>query len=133
MLQKEVVERMAAEPGSKTYGRLSVMLQVWCSVEPLFVIGPGAFKPAPKVDSVFARLIPHPAPPYSIDDKLFFAKLVTASFSQRRKTLRNSLRKLVEAEVIENAGIDPSIRAERLSLEEFVTLANMACKKESLT
>ncbi len=129
MLQKEVVERMAAEPGSKTYGRLTVMLQTLCEVESLFEIGPGAFKPAPKVNSALVRLIPFKNPPFAISDQAFFAQMVTAAFSQRRKTLRNGLRDLVDSETMEEAGINPSIRAERLTLKEFVTLANNACKK----
>ncbi|MES9904766.1 MAG: 16S rRNA (adenine(1518)-N(6)/adenine(1519)-N(6))-dimethyltransferase RsmA [Sedimenticola sp.] len=129
MLQKEVVERMAAAPGCKAYGRLTVMLQTMCEVESLFEIGPGAFKPAPKVNSALVRLTPYQKPPHSISDQAFFANMVTTAFSQRRKTLRNGLRDLVESETMVEVGIDPSIRAERLTLEQFVTLSNMACKK----
>ncbi|MCW8906914.1 MAG: 16S rRNA (adenine(1518)-N(6)/adenine(1519)-N(6))-dimethyltransferase RsmA [Sedimenticola sp.] len=128
MLQKEVVDRMAAGPGSKTYGRLSVMMQAWCRIDPLFEIGPGAFKPAPKVDSAIVRLIPYDKAPYPVDDSAYFAGLVAAAFSQRRKTLRNSLRQLVSRETMEAAGIDPASRAERLSLEDFTRLSNLACK-----
>lgn len=128
MLQKEVVDRMAAGPGSKTYGRLSVMMQAWCKIDALFEIGPGAFKPAPKVDSAIVRLIPYAEPPYVIDDSAYFSRLVTGAFAQRRKTLRNSLSKLMDADQIAAAGIDPSLRAERLSLGDFVRLANLACK-----
>lgn len=128
MLQKEVVERMAAGPGSKTYGRLSVMMQAWCRVVPLFEIGPGAFKPAPRVDSAIVRLLPYAEPPHVIEDAACFARLVTSAFAQRRKTLRNSLGKLLRAEQISAAGIDPSLRAERLSLADFARLANLACK-----
>ncbi|MEW7983217.1 MAG: 16S rRNA (adenine(1518)-N(6)/adenine(1519)-N(6))-dimethyltransferase RsmA [gamma proteobacterium symbiont of Phacoides pectinatus] len=127
MLQKEVVERMAAAPGGKEYGRLSVMLQVRCRVEPLFDIGPGAFRPAPKVESAFVRLLPFATPPYRIDDGVRFAAIVAAAFSQRRKTLRNSLRKLVEEAHFEHAGVDPALRAERLPVRGFVDLANAAC------
>ena len=128
MLQKEVVDRMAAGPGSKTYGRLSVMMQAWCQIEALFEIGPGAFKPAPKVDSAIVRLIPYTEPPHTIDDTVYFSRLVTSAFAQRRKTLRNSLGKLMHADQITAAGIDPSLRAERLSLADFVRLSNLACK-----
>jgi len=128
MLQKEVVDRMAAGPGSKTYGRLSVMMQAWCNIEALFEIGPGAFKPAPKVDSAIVRLVPYREPPHPIDDAACFAQLVTSAFAQRRKTLRNSLSKLMDAEQISAAGIDPTLRAERLSLGDFARLANLACK-----
>jgi len=124
LLQKEVVERMAAGPGGKTYGRLGVMIQARCRVESLFVIGPGAFQPPPKVDSAFVRLIPHREPRYDIRDQAGFARLVAQAFSQRRKTLRNTLKPLLSAEAITACGIDPSIRAEQLSIEELVHLAN---------
>ena len=124
MLQKEVVKRMAAEPGSKAYGRLSVMLQVKCAVMPLFDIGPGAFKPAPKVDSAFVRLQPHPKPVVQIDDYTVFKQVVTQAFAQRRKTLRNSLSELIDADGMQALGIDPVTRAERLGLDEFAALAN---------
>ena len=126
MLQREVVERMAAEPGSKTYGRLSVMLQARCEVIPLFDIGPGAFTPAPKVDSAFVRLTPHRTAVYQIDDYPLFQRLVTAAFSQRRKTLRNALRNLMTEAEIMAAGQVPGIRAEQLSVAEFAALANAA-------
>ena len=124
MLQKEVVERMAAGPGSKTYGRLSVMLQVRCSVASLFDIGPGAFTPAPKVDSSIVRLVPHAEPPFPIDDEKRFAQIVGQAFGQRRKTLRKSLSKLIPAEAFEKAGIDPIERPEQLSPAQFAALAN---------
>jgi 16S rRNA (adenine1518-N6/adenine1519-N6)-dimethyltransferase len=123
LLQKEVVERMAAAPGSKNYGRLSVMLQVRCRVEPLFVIGPGAFQPPPKVDSTLVRLTPFTVPPHAIPDPALFARLVSAAFSQRRKTLRNALRALLDAESIAACGIDPAARAETLAVVDFVRLA----------
>jgi len=128
MLQKEVVERMAAEPGSRDYGRLSVMLQTRCRVTPLFTIGPGAFRPAPKVDSAFVRLLPYATPPYAIDDPERFAQVVQQAFSQRRKTLRNCLRGTIDAEQISALGIDPSIRPEQLGIDEYVRLANKIAK-----
>lgn len=128
MLQREVVERMAAGPGSRTYGRLSVMLQARCRVEPLFTIGPGAFTPAPKVDSTFVRLLPHTKPPCQIDDWAQFGQLVTQAFSQRRKTLRNSLRKQLDAAAIMAAGVDPSLRPEQLRLGDFAALARQLAK-----
>jgi len=124
MLQKEVVKRMAAEPGTKAYGRLSVMLQAKCMVIPLFDIGPGAFKPAPKVDSAFVRLQPYQQLPVQIDNYDFFTQVVTQAFSQRRKTLRNSLRELINEEGMQALGIDPTLRAERLTLDQFALLAN---------
>lgn len=126
MLQKEVVARMAAAPapGSKTYGRLSVMLQIRCQVEQLFPIAPGAFNPPPKVDSAFVRLIPYAQLPYPLSDFDLFSRIVTQAFSQRRKTLRNTLKSLVSAEVMEQAGIDPVLRAEQLSPAQFARLSN---------
>ncbi len=128
MLQQEVVERMAAQPGGRTYGRLSVMLQARCQVTALFTIPPDAFSPAPKVNSAFVRITPCTTPPVQIDDQQLFQQLVTQAFSQRRKTLRNSLSKLLDAETIQQLGIDPGLRAERLSVEEFSRLANATCK-----
>ncbi len=128
MLQKEVVERMAASPGGKDYGRLSVMLQLRCQVIPLFTIGPGAFYPAPKVDSAFVRLLPHVEPPVSIEDQAAFARLVAQAFSQRRKTLRNSLRGLLTSEQMQALDVDPGARAETLDVAAFARLANAAYK-----
>ena len=123
MLQKEVVERITAQPGSGQYGRLSVMMQYHCQTEMLFTVGPGAFRPAPKVDSAIVRLTPYRQPPVEVNpDSL--AKLVARAFAQRRKTLRNNLKGLLDTDAIEAAGIDPGIRPERLSLEEFARLAN---------
>jgi 16S rRNA (adenine1518-N6/adenine1519-N6)-dimethyltransferase len=123
MLQKEVVERMAAAPGSKVYGRLSVMLQAWCEVTALFNVGPGAFKPPPKVDSAVVRLVPRAATTIGIEDRLHFAAVVRAAFGQRRKTLRNALRALCDAGQLQAAGIDPQLRAEQLAVADFVRLA----------
>lgn len=125
MLQKEVVDRMAAAPGGKVYGRLSVMLQAYCTVTSLFKVSPGAFRPPPKVDSAVVRLVPKPADRIGIDDPKRFAAVVRAAFGQRRKTLRNSLGGVCPAECIEAAGIDPQTRAERLEVADFVRLANL--------
>ncbi len=124
MLQKEVVERMAAHPGDDAYGRLSIMLQYHCDVVKLFNVGPGAFKPAPKVDSAVVRLIPHTTKPVQINDEKLFAKLVNQAFSQRRKTLRNCLKTFLSAEEIQACGIDPIVRPEILSLADFANLSN---------
>ncbi|MGD8619970.1 MAG: 16S rRNA (adenine(1518)-N(6)/adenine(1519)-N(6))-dimethyltransferase RsmA, partial [Gammaproteobacteria bacterium] len=124
MLQKEVVERMAAEPCSRQYGRLSVMLQYRCEVIPLFNIGPGAFSPPPKVESAFVRLVPYSQPPVQVNDTVAFEQLVRQAFAQRRKTLRNALRGMLEAEEINALGIDPAARAEALSVSDFAALAN---------
>ena len=122
MLQKEVVDRMAAGPGSKTYGRLSVMLQISCDVKPLFDIGPESFDPPPKVDSSVVRLAPLPKP--QLDRELIpaFGRFVTQAFSQRRKTLRNNLKGLADADAISRAGIDPGCRTETLPIEALIAL-----------
>lgn len=124
MLQKEVVDRMAAAPGSKVYGRLSVMLQAYCVVTSLFKVPPGAFRPPPKVDSAVVRLVPRPPEQVGIADPRHFADVVRAAFGQRRKTLRNALSNICDAERISAAGIDPQSRAEQLAVSEFVRLAN---------
>ena len=126
MLQKEVVERMAAGPGSKVYGRLSVMLQAYCRVAPLFKVPPGAFRPAPKVDSAVVRLQPLPPGAVVVADRARFAHVVRAAFGQRRKTLRNALSGVVDAAAIEGAGLRPDARAEQLSVADFAALANTA-------
>ena len=126
MLQKEVVDRLAAAPGSRQYGRLSVMVQYRCKVTRLFTIGPGAFQPPPRVESAFVRLEPYRELPVAIDDEAVLETLVRQAFSQRRKTLRNALRGMLEVEAIRRLGIDPSVRAEMLGLSEFAALANCA-------
>ncbi|WP_018716509.1 16S rRNA (adenine(1518)-N(6)/adenine(1519)-N(6))-dimethyltransferase RsmA [Arhodomonas aquaeolei] len=123
LLQREVVERMAAAPGGGTYGRLSVMIQYRCRVEPLFDVPPGAFTPAPRVTSTFVRLVPHAAPPVDVPDEERLATVVTRAFAARRKTLRNALSGLLETDAIAAAGIDPRTRAETLSLDDFAALA----------
>lgn len=125
MLQREVVERIAAAPGNRDYGRLSVMLQAYCRVQKLFTVGPGAFTPPPKVDSAVVRLVPYTTPPVTIDDHAAFARVVRAAFAQRRKTLRNALRDLVSAQDAETSGIDLGRRAETLSVAEFAALARV--------
>ncbi|MDA1107250.1 MAG: 16S rRNA (adenine(1518)-N(6)/adenine(1519)-N(6))-dimethyltransferase RsmA [Proteobacteria bacterium] len=124
MLQNEVVERMAAAPGSRTYGRLSVMIQYRCAVTKLFHVGPGAFTPAPKVDSAVIRMVPHTSPPVVVADEKVFDQVVRAAFAQRRKTLRNGLKELLSDADIRALGIDPGTRAEQLSLQDFAALGN---------
>lgn len=126
MLQKEVVDRMAAAPGTRQYGRLSVMVQYRCRVTRLFAIGPGAFQPPPRVESAFVRLEPYRELPIAIQDEAMLEALVRQAFAQRRKTLRNALRGILEEEAIRGLGIDPSTRAEMLGLEAFAALANHA-------
>ncbi|MGQ9426249.1 16S rRNA (adenine(1518)-N(6)/adenine(1519)-N(6))-dimethyltransferase RsmA [Gilvimarinus sp. F26214L] len=124
MLQKEVVERMAAAPGSKTYGRLSVMVQYFCRVDNLFGVPPECFLPRPKVDSAIVRLTPHEALPHPVEDFPLLQRLVSTCFQHRRKTLRNSLRGLLPLEIIETLDTDLTIRPDHLSVEDFVALAN---------
>jgi 16S rRNA (adenine1518-N6/adenine1519-N6)-dimethyltransferase len=124
MLQKEVVDRMAAAPGGKDYGRLSVMIQWRLRVEKLFDVRPGAFTPPPKVDSSVVRLVPHATPPIQVRDVDDFARVVRAAFAQRRKTLRNNLKGLISGDRLAALGIDPQRRAETLTLTEFAALAN---------
>ncbi len=123
MLQKEVVQRMAAAAGGKDYGRLSVMLAWRCRVQALFDIAPGAFTPAPQVTSSLVRLIPHATPPFEVGDPGVFRDLVTRAFTQRRKTLRNALGKQVPAETLEELGIDPGLRPQMLSPSDFAAIA----------
>ena len=130
MLQKEVVQRMSAPPGSKNYGRLSVMLQQRYEIEYLFTVPPGAFFPPPKVESAIARLTPLSDIKYPVDEFDVFEKVVKQAFSQRRKTLRNTLKSVISAEQIESLNIDPSARAETLSVAEFVSLANLVARTQ---
>lgn len=125
MLQKEVVDRMAAVPGSKVYGRLSVMLQAYCQVVPLFKVSPGAFRPPPKVDSAVVRLVPRAPATIGISDRVRFAQVVRAAFGQRRKTLRNALNGVADVAMIEAAGIDAGQRAEQVGVADFVRLGNL--------
>ena len=124
MLQKEVVDRLAAEPGDEAYGRLSVMVQYHCHVEKLFTIGPQAFRPSPKVDSAVVRLTPYREPHVAVNDVAAFSEVVKRAFAYRRKTLRNALKGLLDGPAIELAGIDPGQRGERLSLRDFARLSN---------
>ncbi|MCF6193751.1 MAG: 16S rRNA (adenine(1518)-N(6)/adenine(1519)-N(6))-dimethyltransferase RsmA [Kangiellaceae bacterium] len=123
MLQKEVVLRMAARPGNKVYGRLSVMTQSVCDVQMFFLVPPESFTPIPKVESAIVRLKPREKA-LSINDSKLFSTIVAEAFNQRRKTLRNVWRKRIEADVLQSLGIDPTLRPEVLSLEEFVLVSN---------
>lgn len=125
MLQQEVVRRMAAVPGNKDYGRLTIMCQYHCQVIPLFTVPATAFNPVPKVESGFVRLVPHDKPPVAVSDHDLFVRVVARAFSQRRKTLRNSLRKVLTGEQIIEAGVDPGLRPESLGLEEYARLTEV--------
>ena len=124
MLQKEVVDRLTAAPGSDDYGRLTVTVAARARAEALFDVGPGAFKPPPRVVSAVVRITPRP-PAFHIDDLAAFDRVVAAAFNQRRKTLSNALRSVMDSETIRKAGIDPGIRAERLAPADFAALSAM--------
>ncbi|PSJ43979.1 16S rRNA (adenine(1518)-N(6)/adenine(1519)-N(6))-dimethyltransferase [Zobellella endophytica] len=131
MLQKEVVNRLAAGPGSKAYGRLSVMAQYYCQVVPVLEVGPDAFRPAPKVESAVVKLLPYDTPPFPARDMACLSRVTADAFGQRRKTIRNSLQHLFRAEQLSELGLDPSTRPEQLTLDQYVTLANaLAQQKE---
>ncbi|MFG6176631.1 16S rRNA (adenine(1518)-N(6)/adenine(1519)-N(6))-dimethyltransferase RsmA [Halomonas sp. THAF12] len=129
MLQKEVVERLAAPPGGGERGRLSVLAQYYCSVESLFTVPPEAFVPRPKVESAIVRLMPHAQIPHPAQDETLLFSVVREAFAQRRKTLRNNLKARLDAEAIEALDIDPSRRPQTLSVEEFVRIANHLAEK----
>ena len=124
MLQREVVERMSAQPGSAEYGRLSVMLQYRWSIDSLFDVPPTAFRPAPKVWSSIVRMIPYKALPHVARNEDLFADVVMRAFGQRRKTLRNTLREKLTTAGFEQLGIDPAARGETLGVDDFVRIAN---------
>ena len=124
MLQKEVVERMVAEPGTSDFGRLSVMLQYRFAMDWLLDVPPESFDPAPKVDSAVVRLIPRPPAELSVKDEAKFAALVSAAFAQRRKMLRNNLKGILGDTGFEPLGIAPTARAEQLSLDDYIRISN---------
>ena len=124
MLQKEVVERMASQPSTSSYGRLGIMTQYFCRVQPLFIVGPEAFNPAPKVESAIVRLVPHEVLPYSVKSIERLQNVVRIAFTKRRKTLRNALSGVVAPEALEDLGIEASLRPENLTLEQFSLLSN---------
>ncbi|EAR10946.1 16S rRNA (adenine(1518)-N(6)/adenine(1519)-N(6))-dimethyltransferase RsmA [Reinekea blandensis] len=124
MLQKEVVQRLCAAPGDNAYGRLGIMMQYHCEARYLFTVPPGAFSPAPKVESAIVRLTPRKAPKREATNYELFAKVVKASFAQRRKTLKNNLKDLLDGDGFEALGIQPGARAETLPIDDFVRIAN---------
>jgi len=124
MLQKEVVKRLSATPGNKSYGKLSVMAQYYCEVEELFEVPPDSFRPAPKVDSAIVRLTPHAQLPFIANDVQKLEYLVKQAFQFRRKTLRNSFKNLQSDRPVEELGLDLHQRAENLSVADYVNLSN---------
>jgi 16S rRNA (adenine1518-N6/adenine1519-N6)-dimethyltransferase len=131
MLQKEVVDRMTAEPSTPDYGRLTVMLRSCFDMRRLFTIPPGAFQPPPKVNSAVVRMVPLTRLPHPAIAAPLFATVVTRAFGQRRKTLRNALRDVASPADFEVAGVDPTLRAENLDVLAFARLAAaLGCERE---
>ncbi|HGE6893807.1 TPA: 16S rRNA (adenine(1518)-N(6)/adenine(1519)-N(6))-dimethyltransferase RsmA [Serratia marcescens] len=124
MLQKEVVNRLVAGPNSKAYGRLTVMAQYYCNVIPVLEVPPTAFAPPPKVDSAVVRLVPHSVLPNPVGDVRMLSRITTQAFNQRRKTIRNSLGDLFTPEQLTELSVDPSLRAENISVAQYCKLAN---------
>ncbi|MEI8632309.1 16S rRNA (adenine(1518)-N(6)/adenine(1519)-N(6))-dimethyltransferase RsmA [Vibrio sp. PP-XX7] len=124
MLQKEVVNRLSAGPGTKAYGRLTVMAQYYCKIIPVLEVPPTAFVPPPKVESAIVRLVPHQALPYPATDVQYLERVCREGFNQRRKTVRNCYKSLIDVSVLESLGINPTNRPENLTLEQFVAMAN---------
>lgn len=128
MLQKEVVSRITAEPGSKAYGRLSVMLQYHCETEYLFDVPPEAFHPQPQVNSAIVRLVPYSLSPYPKVNVELLARVVTQAFSMRRKTLANNLKPILNAAELDSLGIDPTLRPEQVAVMDYVKLVGFIAK-----
>ncbi|MGJ8688237.1 MAG: 16S rRNA (adenine(1518)-N(6)/adenine(1519)-N(6))-dimethyltransferase RsmA [Gammaproteobacteria bacterium] len=124
MLQLEVVQRLAAGPGDPHYGRLGLMMQYYCQVEHLFDVPPTAFVPQPKVCSAIVRLTPHVTPPVDVDDVSCLQDVIRVAFTQRRKTLKNSLRTLISETELNKLTIDTSLRPEKLSLSDYAIISN---------
>ena len=133
MLQKEVVDRMVSPPGTREYGRLSVMVQLDCDVERVIRVGAGAFSPAPRVESAVVRLRPRPRTALDRTSRRRLEAIVRSCFSRRRKTLRNALRGLCDERLIAGAGLDPRVRPEMLAIEDFVALARTSADRERIT
>ena len=124
MLQKEVVLRLAAQAGENNYGRLSIMAQYFCQVENLFAVPPEAFDPRPKVESAIVRMMPYNQRPHPADNFQHFAQLVRTAFSQRRKTLHNNLKGIMDTSQLAQIDIDTSLRPERLTVADYVKISN---------
>ncbi|RUO27912.1 16S rRNA (adenine(1518)-N(6)/adenine(1519)-N(6))-dimethyltransferase [Aliidiomarina sedimenti] len=130
MLQKEVVDRMGAEPGSKAFGRLTVMIQQACEVTPVLDVPPGAFTPPPKVNSAVVRLRPLTTPRVEVKDRKLLNQVCLTGFNQRRKTIRNNFKELMTEADLESLGINPAARPETLSVDDFCRLANWLAERE---
>lgn len=132
MLQKEVASRLVAKPSTSNYGRLSILMQYDFLIEPLFDISPSAFWPEPKINSTFIRMLPTPNQYGMVKNKMLFKKIVTMAFNQRRKTLHNSLKTIIDIKQIKKNDINPASRAEEISIGEFVRLTNDYIDSQSL-
>jgi 16S rRNA (adenine1518-N6/adenine1519-N6)-dimethyltransferase len=130
MLQKEVVDRMAAAPGSKAYGRLGIMLGCYLDIEALFDVDPDSFEPPPAVTSAIVRMVPKTEQQFDIDDAAILGDVVATAFSQRRKTLRNALRTRVDEAELRALDIDPGKRPETLPIADYVALANYLARRD---
>ena len=131
MLQKEVVDRLVASPGTADWGRLSVMIQYYCRNDFLFFVPPTAFSPPPKVDSAVVRLTPYRQLPHPADDVDMLRRVVAQAFTQRRKVISNGLKSFLSSEQIAAAGVDPGLRPDSIGLEGFVALANQVSRLSS--
>ncbi len=131
MLQKEVVERLCAGPGHKNYGRLTVMAQYYCKTIPVLAVPAGCFTPPPKVESAVVRLVPHDVNPHPADDVATLSKVVAAAFAMRRKTLRNNLKGMLNDAEFEQLAIDPALRPERISVPQYVSMANFISRRHA--
>ncbi|GAA4889440.1 16S rRNA (adenine(1518)-N(6)/adenine(1519)-N(6))-dimethyltransferase RsmA [Ferrimonas pelagia] len=131
MLQKEVVNRLCAGPGHKNYGRLTVMAQYYCRVMPVLEVGPGCFTPPPKVDSAVVRLMPYAEKPHPADELKVLERVVATAFTMRRKTLRNNLKGDLNDEEFASLGIDPALRPERISVAQYVAMANLISRRKA--
>ncbi|MDR8524962.1 16S rRNA (adenine(1518)-N(6)/adenine(1519)-N(6))-dimethyltransferase RsmA [Shewanella fidelis] len=130
MLQKEVVLRLSAAPGTKAYGRLTVMAQYHCQVMPVLEVPPGCFTPPPKVDSAVVRLVPYKEKPWPCKDVELLRNLTTTAFNMRRKTLRNNLKQMLTDEDFEQLGIDAALRPEQIRVDQYVAMANHVFDKK---
>lgn len=129
MLQQEVVDRMSAKPNTKAYGRLTVMVQCQCDVQSLLTVEPSAFKPAPKVMSKIVRLVPFAKPLYPVDDLLLLQQITTEAFNQRRKIIQNALKAYLTQADFEQLSLNPQLRPEALSVQDFVNISNYVSNK----
>ncbi|MGB0893720.1 MAG: 16S rRNA (adenine(1518)-N(6)/adenine(1519)-N(6))-dimethyltransferase RsmA [Parashewanella sp.] len=129
MLQKEVVLRLSASPGTKAYGKLTVMAQYYCQVIPVLEVPPASFAPPPKVDSAVVRLLPFDEKPFPCDDVEVLRKVCTQAFAMRRKTLRNNLKSVLSDDDFSQLDIDSSQRPEQITVEQYVKIANLLCRK----